>query len=259
MRRPKGPRVSLLAGPGFSAKVIGTALAEHFDLVCSIRERQVPRRTLVRGRLRRLGAVRVVDQLIFQTLITHALKARSRDRQAEIIASNGWQGVCLPEPVVDVESVNAPEVAERLTESDPDVIVISGTRILGKRLLSRLRQPVVNIHAGLTPRYRGVHGAYWALAEARPDLAGVTVHRVDAGIDTGAVLATAPIQVSPGDNFTTYPLLQLAAGLPLLLDVVSRLARGERWSIEPAVEHAPLRYHPGASDYLYRRWLMGVR
>ena len=66
--------------------------------------------------------------------------------------------------------------------------------------------------AGITPLYRGVHGAYWALAEGRRDLCGVTVHRVDAGIDTGEVLAQVLIDPTPQDNFVTYPWLQVAEG-----------------------------------------------
>ena len=45
--------------------------------------------------------------------------------------------------------------------------------------------PVINMHAGITLRYRGVHGGYWALAEQHPEWVGTTVHLVDPGIDTG--------------------------------------------------------------------------
>lgn len=259
MSPPEVPRVVLLAGRGFSAKVIGTALANEFDLVRTIRERGVSRRRLIRGRVRRLGVVAVLDQLVFQTIITSALRLRSRNRRAQILASNGWTSAAVPEPVVDVASANGPEVARLITDASPNVIVVSGTRILGKKLLSKLDVPIVNMHAGLTPRYRGVHGAYWALNERRPDLAGVTIHRVDAGIDTGAILASTRVSFSADDSFVTYPLLQLAAGLPLLMDVVRRLADGERWRLPAEVGSGPLRYHPRASEYLYRRWLSGIR
>jgi methionyl-tRNA formyltransferase len=115
------------------------------------------------------------------------------------------------------------------------------------------------MHAGITPRYRGVHGGYWALAEQRMDLCGVTIHLVDSGIDTGSILAQATIRPTGDDDFATYPLLQLAAGLPLLLDSVERLGRGDRRTIAPPTTESALRYHPRASEYLWSRWKLGVR
>ena len=51
---------------------------------------------------------------------------------------------------------------------------------------------------------------------AMRQIAGVTVHLVDTGIDTGAILYQERIMPEKRDNFSTYPYLQLAAGLPLL-------------------------------------------
>ena len=79
---------------------------------------------------------------------------------------------------------------------------------------SAIDVPVINIHAGVTPRYRGVHGGYWALREGRPGLAGSTVHLVDPGIDTGGILAQATFTAGDADSIATYPLLHLACGSP---------------------------------------------
>ena len=48
--------------------------------------------------------------------------------------------------------------------------------------------PVLNYHAGITPKYRGMNGGYWALATGDAGNFGATVHLVDAGVDTGGVL-----------------------------------------------------------------------
>ena len=86
--------------------------------------------------------------------------------------------------------------------------------------------PVINTHAGLTPRHRGVHGGYWALAEGHPELVGTTVHLIDEGIDTGAVLGRAHFSPTRRDSVATYPYLHLAAGLPLLAEQVQLTLRG---------------------------------
>ena len=95
----------------------------------------------------------------------------------------------------------------------PTLVVVHGTRIIASRVLESLGCPAVNVHAGITPRYRGVHGGYWALAEGHPEWVGTTVHLVDPGIDTGAILAQATFDVTDEDTIATYPDLHLIHGL----------------------------------------------
>jgi methionyl-tRNA formyltransferase len=150
-------------------------------------------------------------------------------------------------------------VIEALQAHQPDVAVINGTRIIGKRVLECVDAPFINTHAGITPAYRGVHGGYWALAEGKPELAGVTVHHLDTGIDTGAVIAQALIHPGPEDNFQTYPTLQLAAGLPLLEKAVLDTRRDGLQTTEPMTTKSRLYYHPGLTQYLTHRIRKGIR
>ena len=96
----------------------------------------------------------------------------------------------------------------------------------------------INMHAGITPRYRGVHGGYWALAEQHPEWVGTTVHLVDPGIDTGGILAQATFEVTGEDTIATYPDLHLVHGLPLLGAQVDKVMAGR--PLEPRTdEHRP--------------------
>ena len=164
-----------------------------------------------------------------------------------------------------------------LRDLAPTVVVVLGTRIISPAVLAAVDCPFVNTHAGITPRYRGMHGGYWALTEGRPDLVGTTVHLVDAGIDTGAVLARTYFAPGPQDSIATYPYLHLASGLPALAEQVARLVAGggaEPTSQAPvppssATSDAPglapvpgesrLWWHPTLWGYLARRWRSGVR
>jgi methionyl-tRNA formyltransferase len=121
---------------------------------------------------------------------------------------------------------------------------------------------MLNLHMGITPRYRGVHGGYWALADGRPDLAGTTVHLVDEGIDTGGILGQATFEASPCDSIATYPALHVACGLPMLIDAAGRLLDGVAATpVAPlaGAEESQLRWHPTAWGYLARRFRRGVR
>jgi folate-dependent phosphoribosylglycinamide formyltransferase PurN len=146
----------------------------------------------------------------------------------------------------------------------PAVVVVNGTRIISDAILREVPCPFVNIHAGITPGYRGVHGGYWALAEGRPEMAGTTVHLVDAGIDTGRVLAQAYFTPTRSDSIATYPYLHLADGLPLLVEQVERILAGDTLpDVGPAhgghdVE-SRLRWHPTLWGYIWTRIRLRVR
>lgn len=243
-------RVLCLVGEGVSSTIVINRLAETFGRVEVVEESRTSRVALIRGRLRRLGALRVADQLVFQTMVAPALNRLSRARVAEIRTD---YGLVIDEPRVPisrVENVNRADIASIVSRVEPHVVVINGTRILAASLLASIDVPVINLHAGITPAYRGVHGGYWALREGQPALCGVTVHRVDAGIDTGAVIAQAVIEPTARDNFATYPSLQLGEGLPLLVDAVRAASAGTLEERTPAVERSRLYYHPGVTTWL---------
>jgi phosphoribosylglycinamide formyltransferase-1 len=253
-------RVVLLAADGPSARIVWNALRARFADVHAVLEEPVPRGVMVRRRLKKLGAVTVAGQLAFMALAQPWLRRRGAARVRQILAEHGLDDAPFPASVARVPSVNGPEARAALRALDPAVVVVNGTRIIGRETLAAVRCPVLNTHAGITPLYRGVHGGYWALAEGRPELAGTTVHFVDEGIDTGRIVAQAPIAVTPADSFATYPFLHTAAGIRILLPAVERALAG---TLEPRREDpglpTRLRTHPTLWGYLARRVRRGVR
>jgi folate-dependent phosphoribosylglycinamide formyltransferase PurN len=209
-------RVVLLTCDGESGRMAANYLAARFPELRVIVETPISRSELLRRRLRRLGAVRVAGQLAFM-LFQRLQHAVSRRRIAVIVRAAGlddrWPDMSR---VLPLSSVNSTECVMALAEFRPQVVLVVGTRLIDSEVLQQIGVPVINYHAGITPKYRGVHGGYWALAEDDAAHCGVTVHIVDAGIDTGGILHQAGIAPSSEDNFSTYPYLQLVAALPLL-------------------------------------------
>jgi methionyl-tRNA formyltransferase len=136
---------------------------------------------------------------------------------------------------------------------------VNGTRIITKKALTSSPATFINMHAGITPRYRGVHGAYWALVENNRKACGVTVHLVDPGIDTGSILAQTTIDPSNKDNFVTYPLLQLAAGLPAMIRAIADALDNRTTTLNQPDVKSKLWTHPTLGQYLWHRWQSGVR
>jgi folate-dependent phosphoribosylglycinamide formyltransferase PurN len=243
-------KIVILAGPGESTDILFHYLDQEFGVHRIIVETPVSQRQLLRRRAEKLGWPVVAGQILFKLLVAGPLGKQSQARQAAIRAQHGLQAKPLPaDRLSHVPSVNSPECIALLQELQPDVVVVNGTRIIAKKVLTSLSCPFLNTHAGITPLYRGVHGGYWALANNDPTHCGVSVHLVDAGIDTGGILYQALIGPTAEDNFTTYPLLQLAAGLPLLAQAVrDALAGTLRLQPAPAGE-SRLWSHPTLSEY----------
>jgi folate-dependent phosphoribosylglycinamide formyltransferase PurN len=156
-------------------------------------------------------------------------------------------------------SANTTECTTWLAHERPDVVVINGTRILSAALLSSCNAVFLNIHCGITPAYRGVHGAYWALYRNDHTNAGVTVHVVDRGIDTGGSVYQETIQVDEQDNFLTYPVKQYIAGMRLMQRALNDVEKGSLRTAERRDLASAIWQHPTLWQYLAGRWSRGVR
>ena len=157
-----------------------------------------------------------------------------------------------------VSSVNEDQCLQLLQSINPQLVIVNGTRIISKQILESVNAVFVNMHAGITPKYRGVHGAYWALVNDDKQNCGVTVHMVDAGIDTGEVIFQATITPASNDNFVTYPLLQLAAGIPGMKKAIADTLAG-RLGKTFAVGESKLWSHPGFGQYIFLRLIKGKK
>lgn len=251
-------RLVLIARAGDSTWILYNALSKSFSTHVLVEE--PPSTTsLIRSRVRRLGAWRVFGQLLFQTLLVTPISHASRGRRQQIIQEfDVSTAPPPPQKVEKVQSINHPSCWETVRTLSPDVIIINGTRILSKATLQAFGVPVINTHVGITPRYRGVHGAYWALVNKDLPNCGVTVHLVDSGIDTGSILHQAVIQPTSKDNFTTYPTLQMAIGSTLLCQAVGEVLDGsERRITGPNGDKRW--YHPTLWEYILNFLRLGVR
>jgi phosphoribosylglycinamide formyltransferase-1 len=114
---------------------------------------------------------------------------------------------------------------------DPDLVISAGfMKILGARFLDRFGGRVINTHPALLPSFPGTHGARDALAHG-VKVTGCTAHFVDAGVDTGPIIAQEAVPVLDDDDEDTLHERIKDAERPLLVRTVGRLVR-EGWTIE---------------------------
>jgi folate-dependent phosphoribosylglycinamide formyltransferase PurN len=252
--------IVLLAAPGEPTHIVYHRLAAELGLRHVVLEEPVSKKQLIRGRIKRLGLPTVVGQLAFQGALVPALRRQAAPRLAEIRREFGMNPSEMTGALLHrVRSANDEATIELLKALRPAAVAVQGTRILSRKLLSAVDCPFINMHAGLTPLYRGVHGGYWAAASGNPDLCGVTVHLVDPGIDTGRILGQARVQIGPQDGFVTYPYLQLGVGLPLLVRALRAAREGKLEIASAPPGESRLWSHPTAWGYVWRRIARGVR
>jgi phosphoribosylglycinamide formyltransferase-1 len=138
-------------------------------------------------------------------------------------------------------------LASAIAQFSPALVVLAGfMRIVGPAVLARFPYGLVNVHPALLPSFKGSDGPAQAIA-AGVRISGCTVHLVDAGVDTGPVLAQAAVRVEPGDDAASLHARIQRAERILLPAVVDAIARGTlvlgatpRHAAAPAEADAPL-------------------
>lgn len=115
-------------------------------------------------------------------------------------------------------------LARRLADAAVDLIVLAGfMRILKAPMLDAFPRRIINIHPSLLPKFPGVEAWKQAL-EAGEQVSGCTVHFVDAGVDTGEILAQQPVPILPGDTPSSLHARIQLAERQLYPEVIARLA-----------------------------------
>jgi hypothetical protein len=150
-----------------------------------------------------------------------------------------------------VPTVNDPRVIELLRQNAPDLVLVWGTGIIREHVL-QAAPFFVNVHAGITPLYRGAHGGVWAVIHEDFGNVGVTVHRVDRGIDTGMILKQVKITLDPdSDTMTTLQAKQTVAGAKALAQWIAE--NTPPFGRSPVLQGPPGKskffYSPGLRDY----------
>ena len=117
-------------------------------------------------------------------------------------------------------------LTEAAAAHSPDLVVSAGfMKILGKQFLSKFQGRILNTHPTLLPAFPGAHGVADALTHG-VKVTGCTVHLVDAGTDTGPILAQQPIPVLDDDDEETLHERIKVTERRLLVDVIAAVATG---------------------------------
>jgi methionyl-tRNA formyltransferase len=129
-------------------------------------------------------------------------------------------------PVLQPSGIRTEEFLHELAALNPDLICVAAYgKILPKAVLELPRFGCLNVHASLLPKYRGAAPVNWAIARGEK-VTGITIIRMDEGMDTGDILLTREIPIDYDDTGETLTEKLSLAGAELLLQAIAGLKKG---------------------------------
>ncbi len=132
-----------------------------------------------------------------------------------------------PELVREFPHINHPDVVALARELKPDLLCVFGTSLIRGDLLKEGRLGIANLHGGLSPEYRGADCTFWALYNGEPEKVGCTLHWIDAGIDTGGLIAHIRPEIDAGDDELKLFWRAVQTSAEVYAEFVRRLGEGE--------------------------------
>src|SRR5271154_1842101 len=146
----------------------------------------------------------------------------------------------------DIHSDQALDFVRRL---NADLGLVFGTRILKPALFEIPAQGSINIHKRKVPDYRGGGAvALWELLDDQKEI-GITIHRVEAKVDVGAVIRSAVIPIEPFDDLESLALKADVVGADLIVSAIGDFASGSVKET-PQIGPGKLFRSPSAEDFL---------
>lgn len=130
-----------------------------------------------------------------------------------------------PAPSMEVSNINDEAGFDFLKDKDFDVILVSGTQLVRKKLLSlKPKFGIINMHTGLSPYYNGGPSCtFWCLYNEDIHHIGATVMFIDSGIDTGNIILTDTVKVEPNDTYGTLEFKAIELGHDLILKALKKI------------------------------------
>jgi folate-dependent phosphoribosylglycinamide formyltransferase PurN len=154
-----------------------------------LRETAQQKKRRMQRELKRVGWLRFLDVLAFRFYYTLFLSRGDRRWEDEAVRKLCRRYPALPDSTERLvsNSANSPQVREFIRSRKPDLVIARCKQLLKEEIFSIPRDGTFVMHPGICPEYRNAHGCFWALANDDRERVGMTLLRIDRGVDTGPV------------------------------------------------------------------------
>lgn len=129
-------------------------------------------------------------------------------------------------PTLHVPNINDEACQAFIRTQRPDILAVCGTGVIRAEVFALAPKGAVNIHTGITPEYRSADPIFWALYHSDLENVGVTIHYIDSGIDTGAIIYQERVPVYAGDSLEAISARCIRRGAELYVRALEDIANG---------------------------------
>jgi len=130
---------------------------------------------------------------------------------------------------IPANQVNSPQTVELMESLETDLLIVCGAPVLKPQIFEAPRLGTINVHFGMVPHYRGQDTLFWPLYFEDYANIGMTLHYIDRGVDTGAIVAQGWPALAPTDTEATLTI----KCMHLASDFLIRYLSSEFTAIEP--------------------------
>ncbi len=168
----------------------------------------------------------LADRYEISGVVTQPDKPAGRGRQLKPPAVKTL-AIELGLPVIQPPKLRLPDAMDQLRSWSPEVIVVAAFgQILRQDVLGLPKYGCINVHASLLPRWRGAAPIQAALLAGDPET-GVTIMKMDEGVDTGPMLSQRAVPIDPDDTGGSLAQRLSVVGADLLVETLPRYFSGE--------------------------------
>src|SRR5262245_296083 len=184
----------------------------------------------VRREMRRVGPWGLLDVLAFRALarVVHGRRDREwEEKQLQRLRSQ-YPADLSRVPALTVPSPNSVEARAFIKRIQPDLAIARCKVLLDREIYKIPRTGTFVLHPGICPEYRNAHGCFWALANRDLGRVGMTLLRIDEGIDTGPVYLHGTCDYDERhDSHIVIQQRAVVENLDAIGDTLTALVRGE--------------------------------
>ncbi len=210
--------------------------------------------------MKRVGLFRFLDVLFFRTYYSLFLARTDRDWETAKIAElcERYPEIPADTPIFRASSPNSEQAREFLKRCAPDVVIARCKSLLKEEVFSIPTAGTFVMHPGICPEYRNAHGCFWALASRDVERVGMTLLKIDKGVDTGPVYGYFyPAFDETSDSHVVIQLRSVFDNLDSIAAKLGEIADGSAATIDTTGRASATWGQPWMSKYV--RWKMAAR